>query len=77
MTALTAREVKSKVIATMRPHEVDDFIVGETRRGGFIILTDSRVIEVYHSGGRVYVQEREFERNQGWTDFPLIEDTEG
>lgn len=65
MSALTAREVKNKVINQFPKDEREDHIVGDTRYG-YMIVTDKRVVEVYESGGFIYVQERNLQSGEGW-----------
>lgn len=76
MSTLTAREVKNQVISRLPERKRQDAIVGETRNGGYIILTDVSVVEVYESAGCVWAQEREF-GGTFWQDYTIIDDTEG
>ncbi len=62
---LTARETKNKILADMETSERIDAVVAETREGGFIIMTERAVYEVYHSGRDVYAQRQELE-GSGW-----------
>jgi len=51
---MTINDVKNKILADMDEAERLDAIVGETRDGSYIILTEHRVIEVYTSAGVIY-----------------------
>jgi hypothetical protein len=51
--ALTIKETKNKILASLPAEESNDALVGEVRGGGYIILTEKRVIEIFSSAGKI------------------------
>ena len=68
--ALTQRDVKNRVIAALPDHEKDALVCEAKETGGYIIVTEYRVIEIYTSVGTVWVQERKF-APQGWDNIDV------
>lgn len=67
---LTAREVKNKILSSLPEDEREDAIVGETHYGGYLIVTDYKVIEVVAGDGDIYAQSRAFSLSgDGWEDY--------
>lgn len=54
----TMRDIKNQIIADMDERERGDAISGKTDSGGYIILTEHRVIEVYQTAHGIYSQEK-------------------
>lgn len=72
---LNQREVKNKILAALSESERRDAIVGDVdSTGGYIILTDYRVFEVYTTGGTVYAQVKGLGMS-GWDDVDYESET--
>ncbi len=58
---MTINDVKNKILADMDETERRDAIVGETRNGDYIILTERRVIEVFQVHDTISAAEKSTE----------------
>ena len=73
---LNQRDVKNQIITALPENEQRDAVLSESRAtGGYFIITDFRVFEIYTAGGDVYVQVRNF-GNDGWDSVDVTGDTE-
>jgi hypothetical protein len=68
--ALTARDLKNKIFSSLPEEEAVDATVFEGKRGGYLILTEERVIEVYESSSAVWAQEQALS-GEGWAPIEI------